>query len=124
MIDSNTFFQHVYGEGDEPYTLSGFGSKRQTKSGGVTKVDTSPETRIDSKTTDGKGFGRSYDRNNRPNDHRPGSVEFPRPQPISPTNPQAQRPSGLRDMWVKADLEASTRAAKSRQSGNYLNRKS
>jgi len=126
MIDSKTFFEQIYGESDGSYVQSGFGAKRQTKSSGTTKtpVDTSPSTKIDAKTIDGKGVGRSYDKSNDPVRSRPGSVEFPRPQSISPTNPQAQRPSGLRDMWVKADLEQSTREAQRRQSQNYTNRKS
>src|SRR5262245_26679150 len=121
----NKDWSHWIREADEAATISGTGAKRQIKSGGTkTAVDTSPSKKNESKKTHGKGVGRSYDRNNRPNDHRPGSVEFPRPQSISPTNPQAQRPSGLRDMWVKADLERSTREAQRRQSQNYGNRKS
>jgi len=115
MITSDEFFRRIY---EDHATVSGTGSKRQVKgASGTTKVDTSPETKIDGKTTDGKGFGRSYDKSNRPNEHRPGKVEQA-PQPYSPSNPQSR----WKDSWAKAGLEASTRAAKSRQSGNYKNR--
>src|SRR5262245_39953515 len=120
MTNADEFFKRMYSltEDDEAYVQSGFGSKRQVKSGSKTKVDTSPETHVDAKTTDGKGFGRSYDRNNRPNDHRPGSVDFPSQN--GPSNPQSR----WKDSWAKAGLEQSTRNAQRRQSGNYTNRKS
>src|SRR5262249_31856470 len=111
MIDANTFCQHIY-EADEPLSLSGFGNKRQTKSGGIkTAVDTSPSTKVDGKPFDnGKGVGCSYDKSNDPVRSRPGSVEFPRPQSISPTNP-VQR---IKGMWEKSILD-STRRAQSMQ---------
>src|SRR5262249_11979542 len=101
-------------------TLSGFGAKRQTKSGGTkTVVDTSPETKIDAKTIDGKGVGCSYDKSSDRVRNRPGHIEQA-PQPYSPSNPQSR----WKDSWAKAGLDASTRAAQRRQSENYTNRKS
>lgn len=112
MTNSADFLKRIYGlsEDEQNLTMSGFGNKRQTKSGGVTKVDVNPSTKIDAKTVDGKGFGRSYDRNNRPNDHRPGHIEQAK-QPYSPSNPQSR----WKDSWAKAGLETSTRAAQRRQ---------
>src|SRR5262249_14497294 len=80
-------------------------AKRQTKSGSTkTAVNTNPQMKDAKAMTVDKGT-KGFDRNNRPNDHR-SSVDFPRPQPISPTNPQPPRNPGLVDMWKKADLEA------------------
>lgn len=122
-MKAEDFFKHVYSESDEAATISGTGAKRQTKSGSTkTAVNTNPQMKDAKAMTDDKGT-KGFDRNNRPNDHR-SSVDFPRPQPISPTNPQPPRNPGLVDMWKKADLEASTRAAQRRQSQNYTNRKS
>jgi len=130
-MKAEDFFKHVYSESDEAATISGTGAKRQTKSGSTkTAVNTNPQMKDAKAMTVDKGT-KGFDRNNRPNDHR-SSVDFPRPQPISPTNPQPISPTnpqpprnpGLRDMWVKADLERSTREAQRRQSQNYGNRKS
>jgi len=119
---ADDFFRKIYlGEDDSAATITKMGAKiaKQTPvKAGVTKVDVNPSTKIDAKTIDGKGFGRSYDRNNRPNDHRPGSVDFPSQK--GPSNPQQR----FVDRWTKAGLETSTRAAQRRQSGNYTNRKS
>lgn len=126
----NKDWSHWIRESDGSLTLSGCSGKRQTTKSSNTRtaVDTSPSTKIDAKTTDGKGVGRSYDKNSDPvrAQNRPGHLEFPRPQSISPTNPQASPPRnpGLADMWRKADLEQQTREYQRRQSGNYLNRKS
>lgn len=117
MTDANTFFQHIYE--DYPLTLSGFGGKRQVRAGGVTKVDVSPSTKIDAKpANDGPG-AKGYTKETDPARNRPGHVEQAK-QPYSPSNPQSRWQAS----WAKAGLEQSTRAAKSRQSGNYKNRQS
>jgi hypothetical protein len=83
MVDANTFTKSIYEGDSEPLTLSGFGSKRQTKSSNSkTPVDTNPQMKDARTMTDDKNT-KSYDRNNRPNDHRPSSVDFPK-QPYSP----------------------------------------
>src|SRR5215471_11607282 len=108
MTDANTFFQHVYGiyEDEQSLTLSGFGNKRQTKSSNSkTPVDTSPQIKDAKQMTDDKS-AKGFERNNRPNDHRPSSVDFPK-TPYSPSNPQQR----FVDRWTKAGLEQSTREA-------------
>jgi len=119
MIDANTFFAHIY-EADEPATIARMGARiakqEPVKAGGVTKVDQSPQIKDAKAMTDDQNT-KGYDKSNRPNDHR-HSVDFPSQR--GPQNPQSR----WKDSWTKAGLEQSTRAAQSRQSGNYTNRKS
>jgi len=121
MITSQEFLRYIY-EGDAHLTISGTGAKRQTKSGGTkTAVDTSPSTKVDAKpANDGPG-AKGYDRNNRPNDHRPGKVEQA-PQPYSPTNPQNMLKAS-KEVMDRLSLQNTTKAAQYRQWNAYKNRK-
>lgn len=120
MIKSDEFLRRIY-EGDEPATITKMGARiakqEPVKFGGVSKVDTSPEVKDAKAMTDDKGT-KGFDKGNRPNDHRPGHIDYP--QQRGPSNPQSR----WKDAWAKAGLETSTRAAQRRQSGNYTNRKS
>jgi hypothetical protein len=116
-------------EEEENATVQRMTAKRQVgqpkvQLGGKTPVNTSvstaPSTAQPADDAAGaKGLGRGYDKSNDPTTHRPGSVEFSR-NSYSPTNPQER----FNARWEKAaaDMEKSTRAAKSRQSGNYKQR--
>jgi len=112
----NKDWSHWIREDDESYTQSGFGSKRQTKSGTKTAVDTHPQMRDAKAMTDDKGT-KGFDKGNDPARNRPGHVDFPQQRGPSPQ-------SRWKDSWAKAGLEQSTREAQRRQSGNYTNRKS
>jgi hypothetical protein len=96
---------------DYPLELSGFGSKRQTKSSsGTTKVDTHPDMKMDAKPADdGKGakeVGRGFDKNTDPARNR-NSIEFPG-QNYSPKNPVSERNLRLTKNYLDA-IEANTK---------------
>jgi hypothetical protein len=120
----NKDWSHWIREADEPATIARMGARiakqEPVKAGGVTKVDQSPQIK-DAKAMKDDQNTKGYDKGNRPNDaqNRPGHIEQAK-QPYSPSNPQSR----FVDRWSKAGLDQSTRAAQSRQSGNYLNRKS
>jgi len=87
-------------------TLSGFGTKRQAKSGGTkTPVDTHPKMVDGKNMRDDNGLGRGYDKSNRPNERR-NSIQFPG-QNYSPTNPVA-RNHHLTKMW-QDNIESNTK---------------
>jgi hypothetical protein len=115
----NKDWSHWIREDDEYSVTNRLGAKiaKQTpaKFGGRTPVDQNPKTApTTAQVADG---ARSYDKSNDPVNHRQ-TPAFPSQN--GPSNPQSR----FVDRWTKAGLEQSTRAAQSRQSGNYLNRKS
>jgi|SRR5262249_52300265 len=116
MIKAQDFFKHVYSESDEAAAISGTGAKRQTKSSNSkTRVDVSPEMKDARTMTDDKGT-KGFDRNTRPNDHRPNSIQFPG-QNYSPTNPVA-RNQHLTKMWNDSIAAQTARAQRLQRPGN------
>jgi hypothetical protein len=112
--DVNPNWDHWIKE-DDALTLSGFGSKRQSRNSNTkTKVDTSPEMK-DPKamrdTNDTKGFTKDND----PARHRPNKLDLPQQKGM--TNPQ----KNVYNMWKQADLERTTREAQRRQNPNRKN---
>ena len=113
---TNKDWSHWLREDDDVATVTKMGAQiaKQTKvSKGKTPVDLHPDMKMPeaNKVGDGKGsttVGKSFDRNNRPNEHRPSHIDYPSQR--GPTNP-VQR---LGQMWQQAS-EAQTKRAQRMQ---------
>jgi hypothetical protein len=87
--------------------------------GGVTKVNQNVSTPsgkggIDGNMKDSKDT-RGYDRNSRPNDHRPEKINFaPNPNPSTPTQRPPTPIENIKAMWEK-DIERQTMRARKMQ---------
>src|SRR5262249_6055666 len=104
---------------DDALTLSGFGSKRNRGSSGTTPVDTHPDLNLTSQD-DGKGkssaeVGKSYGRENRPNEWR-DSRDLPQQKGF--WNPQQQRNYDLWTGAVKRDVDNRERSRRLQRPGN------
>jgi len=115
MIKAEDFFKHIYSESDGAATISGAGSKRQTKGvSGKTSVDTSPQTKVDAKLAyDGpgskEGVGKSYTKETDPVRNRQSQINFaPNPNPSTPTQRPPTPMDRVKGMWEKS-IEANTK---------------
>src|SRR5262245_35948992 len=116
----NKDWSHWIRESDEAATISGTGAKRQTKSGGKTKVDTSPDMKPSNAQVayDQKGT-KGYDRSNRPNDSRPSSINFDK-QSYAPSNPAHDVKGRIASMWtgaIKRDVDNRERSRRLQRPG-------
>jgi len=116
----NKDWSHWIREDDEPATIARMGARiakqEPVRFGGVTKVDKSPSTQDPQQMKDPNGTGRGFDKGNRPNDHRPSSVDFPKQG--GPKNP-VDRNHHLTKMWNDSIQSMTDRARKlQRPQGN------
>jgi hypothetical protein len=121
----NKDWSHWIKEDDDAATVTKMGAQiaRQTpvRAGKKTPVDLHPDMKTPevTKVDDGKGsteVGKSFDRNNRPNDHRPSHIDYPSQK--GPSNPQQGR---LADMWkgaIKRDVDNRERSRRLQRPSN------
>jgi hypothetical protein len=125
MTKAEEFFRKIYlGESDGAATISGAGSKRQTKSGGTkTPVDQSPQTKVDAKLAyDGpgskEGVGKSYTKETDPVRNRQSQINFaPNPNPSTPTQRPPTPMDRVKGMWEKSILDNTKRMQKLQRPG-------
>lgn len=117
-LEVNKDWSHWLREDDETATTNRLGAQKAAqqpvKLGGKTAVKIDPTTEDPKAMKDQHGTGRGYDKNNRPNDHRPSSINFP--SQAGPTNPVA-RNQNLTKMWNDSLLAQTKRSQKLQRPG-------